>query len=153
MVNLPTPRGDRPGSLMVNNGSQRSGFESRWRHFEFLIRFFFFFPRLFVFHAYPSHRLLSGMLPAIKVTVNQIYRQSSLPAIKFTCNQSIFFKRSSQYPSRMYVFYASEGVTPPNFNQELLEKMMARKNPTNGSDSKNQSPFSPPDNHIANSTV
>ena len=35
VVDLPTPRGDRPGSLMVNNGSQRSGFDSRWRHFDF----------------------------------------------------------------------------------------------------------------------
>ena len=77
MVDLPTPRGDRPGSLMVNNGSQRSGFDSRWRHFDFLIRFFLF--------SFPSFLISSLPVPpslVMNVTGNQVYRQSCLPSIK-----------------------------------------------------------------------
>ena len=106
MVDLPTPRGDRPGSLMVNNGSQRSGFESRWRHFDFLIRFFFSFH--VSLSSMPTRPTVScqecyrqSKLPAIKITDNQ-----NLPAIKFTGNQSFFFFscRLFQYRPRQILY-------------------------------------------------
>ena len=115
VVDLPTPRGDRPGSLMVNNGSQRSGFDSRWRHFDFLIRFFpLLLPVLFDFQPTRSTVSCNGMLPAIKFTVNQVCRQSSLPAIEFTCNQS-FFLQATIYRHRQILSGMSS--PSPRFNK------------------------------------
>ena len=124
MVDLPTPRGDRPGSLMVNNGSQRSGFESRWRHFDFLIRFFFFLSTSLCLPCLPVPPSLVR-----NVTGNQSYRQSRLLTIKIYRQSSLpainhfFFLQAISIPSPSDIVLQT---LPSQLLQDQVEKKRDR---------------------------